>query len=205
MQICLNGRSCAAVDACISPCHDVTIQNPPNALINIQSVVLQLRQPGGAFLRFSPKNCTLYASSIPGSASNAMVRVSHVMLNAQLSLGDWHPGENLSSSSVGVSQSCTKNHARVDRFCFTCFTRALHVTGWCLSEGTCSWMIHPYLAFGREPGGCNNDLPCGRERSTFRQQAFLFALPPPPDSRSASHFFFARVEALCVQVLRKSP
>ena len=82
VQICLNGRSCAALDACISPCHDVTIQNPPNALINIQSVVLQLRQPGGTFLRFSPKNCTLYASSILGSVSNAMVRVSHVMLNA---------------------------------------------------------------------------------------------------------------------------
>ena len=50
--------------------------------INTQSVVLQLRQPGGTFLRFSPKNCTLYASSILGSVSNAMVRVSHVMLNA---------------------------------------------------------------------------------------------------------------------------
>ena len=47
VQICLNGRSCAALDACISPYHDVTIQNPPNALINVQSVVLQLRQPGG--------------------------------------------------------------------------------------------------------------------------------------------------------------
>ena len=82
MQTCLNGRSCAAVDACISPCHDVTIQNPQNALINIQSVVPQLRQPGGAFLRFSPKSCTLYTLSIPGSVSNATVRVSHVMLNA---------------------------------------------------------------------------------------------------------------------------
>ena len=82
VQICLNGRSCAALDACISPCHDVTIQNPPNALINKQSVVLQLRQPGGTFLRFSPKNCTLYASSTPAGVSNAMVRESHVMLNA---------------------------------------------------------------------------------------------------------------------------
>ena len=50
VQICLNGRSCAAVDAGISPCHDVTIQNPQNALVNIKSVVLQLRQPGGALL-----------------------------------------------------------------------------------------------------------------------------------------------------------
>ena len=63
VQICLNGRSCAAVDACISPCHDVTIQNPQIALVNIKSVVLQLRQPGGALLSFSPMNCTLYASS----------------------------------------------------------------------------------------------------------------------------------------------
>ena len=31
VQICLNGRSCAALDACISPCHDVTIQNPQNS------------------------------------------------------------------------------------------------------------------------------------------------------------------------------
>ena len=82
VQICLNGRSCAAVDACISPCHDVTIQNPQLALVNIKSVALQLRQPGGALLRFSPMNCTLYASSTPGGVSNAMVRVSHVMLNA---------------------------------------------------------------------------------------------------------------------------
>ena len=34
VQVCLNGRSCAAVDACISPCHDVTIQNPQIALVN---------------------------------------------------------------------------------------------------------------------------------------------------------------------------
>ena len=82
VQICLNGRSCAAVDACISPCHDVTIQNPQIALVNIKSVVLQLRQPGGALLSFSSMNCTLYASSTPGGVSNAMVRESHVMLNA---------------------------------------------------------------------------------------------------------------------------
>ena len=82
MQICLNGRSCAAVDAGNSPCHDVTIQNPQIALVNIKSVVLQLRQPGGALLSFSPMNCTLYASSTPGGVGNAMVRESHVMLNA---------------------------------------------------------------------------------------------------------------------------
>ena len=82
VQICLNGRSCAAVDAGISPRHDVTIQNPQIALVNIKSVVLQLRQPGGALLSFSPMNCTLYASSTPGGVGNAMVRESHVMLNA---------------------------------------------------------------------------------------------------------------------------
>ena len=82
VQVCLNGRSCAAVDACISPCHDVTIQNPQIALVNIKSVVLQLRQPGGALLSFSAMHCTLYASSTPAGVSNAMVRESHVMLNA---------------------------------------------------------------------------------------------------------------------------
>ena len=81
-QVCLNGRSCAAVDACISPCHDVTIQNPQIALVNIKSVVLQLRQPGGALLSFSAMHCTLYASSTPAGVSNAMVWESHVMLNA---------------------------------------------------------------------------------------------------------------------------
>ena len=73
-------RSCAAVDACIGPCHDVTIQNPQIALVNIQSVVLQLRQPGGALLSFSAMHCTLYASSTSAGVSNAMVRESHVML-----------------------------------------------------------------------------------------------------------------------------
>ena len=34
--------SCAAVDACMSPCHDATIQNPQIALVNVESVVLQL-------------------------------------------------------------------------------------------------------------------------------------------------------------------
>ena len=104
VQICLNGRSCAALDACISPCHDVTIQNPPNALINIQSVVLQLRQPGGTFLRFSPKNCTLYASSILGSVSNAMVRVSHVMLNAScVHTRILWPTSNVEMDAIGES------------------------------------------------------------------------------------------------------
>ena len=52
------------------------------ALVNIKSVVLQLRQPGGALLSFSAMHCTLYASSTPAGVSNAMVRESHVMLNA---------------------------------------------------------------------------------------------------------------------------
>ena len=59
MQICLNGRSCAALDACISPCHDVTIQNPPNRGITDASIggnafdkCEQLDQP--KWLRFLP-------------------------------------------------------------------------------------------------------------------------------------------------------
>ena len=52
-------------------------------MVNIKSVVLQLRQPGGALLlSFSAMHCTLYASSTPAGVSNAMVRESHVMLNA---------------------------------------------------------------------------------------------------------------------------
>ena len=67
----------------IRPCHDITIQNPQNALVNIKSVLLQLsRQTGGALLRFSPMNCTLYASLTPGGVSNARLRKSHVMLTA---------------------------------------------------------------------------------------------------------------------------
>ena len=97
LSICLQ-------EAFLAPCHDVTIQNPPNALINTQSVVLQLRQPGGTFLRFSPKNCTLYASSILGSASNAMVRVSHVMLNAScVHTRILWPTSNLEMDVIGES------------------------------------------------------------------------------------------------------
>ena len=59
-------------------------------------------------------------------------------------------------------------------FNFTGLTRALHVTGWCLFEGTSSWMDDsPLLGTILRAKGCKDDLSCGRERSAFVNRPFV--------------------------------